>query len=200
MPTQTPYGDAYRTALAAIQIPPAGMDLKSRAILNRRHVCETIAACSPEDLDPAQQDRWAVVTREVLAPAVEGAQARYAARSADFHSLARVCAVTSILLLLLGVLAFKYAITASAVLAVAALASARTPAEILRIDLLRIGRLADQLGVRLLLEASSAVLGEDPRGHLDEPAEHGALEARDRGEVLPGQHLPVQAPAAAHRG
>ncbi len=159
---QTPYGDAFRLAVLAVQVPLPTTPSKRRSPQDRpvgETLCTAITAASPPDVDEVDRRRWAEVSRAVIAPAVERAHARYQARAQELHGMARTCGSASVFTLILGCLIpLHSAALVATILGVAALVLARAPAELLRIDLRQVERAADHLGTELLVEGERRAL------------------------------------------
>jgi hypothetical protein len=159
----TPYGDAFRLAVLAVQTPLPALPQKKRGRAERpvgETLCAAIAAATPPDIPEAERRRWVEVSRGVLAPALERAHARYRVRAEDLHGYARMSAVASLTVLAVGIcLSIQGMLLVACLLSVVSLVTARAPADLLRVDLQRIERAADQLGAELLLE-------EERRTHL----------------------------------
>lgn len=152
----TPYGDAFRLAVLAVQTPLPSPQEKSSQLPERlvgETICAAIAAATPPDIPEAERRRWIEVSRGVVAPAVERAHARYRARAEDLHRYARMSAIAGLTILAVGIcLSVHGMMLVAGLLSVVSIVTARAPADLLRVDLQRIERSADQLGTELLLE------------------------------------------------
>lgn len=171
---QTPFGDAFRMAVLAVQTPPAPADKRPHQDRPVGEVfCAAIAAASPPDIEKTDRQRWLDVSRHVIAPAVESAHARYRARAEDLHWCARISTAACLLVVAVGAyLPLHAAPVVALVLAGVAILCARAPADLLRMDLRRIEQAADHLGTELMLEEerrSLALRQEDRRALLLPP-------------------------------
>lgn len=159
----TPYGDAFRLAVLAVQTPLPSLQEKKRATppdrLVGETICAAIAAATPPDLSEMERRRWNEVSRSVMAPAVERAHARYRVRAEELHGCARLSAIAGLTTLAVGVcLPVHGMLLVACLLGLVSILAARAPADLLRVDLQRIERAADQLGTELLIEEERRAL------------------------------------------
>lgn len=164
----TPYGDAFRLAVLAVQTPlPAPQESDCHPPDRRvgETLCAAMVAATPPDIPEAERRRWIEVSRGVVAPAVERAHARYRARAGDLHGYARMSGVACLTILAVGIcLSIHGMMLVACLLGVVSVLTARAPADLLRVDLQRIERAADQLGSELLLEEERRALLLPPTG------------------------------------